>query len=590
MKDVTVGVVKFLKPIAYWVLGAALLSAGIAAWQRHLASELYSRIYRVGFGDDPPFQFRDEAGRPSGVAIEIVKEAALRRGIHLEWVQPAHFAVSAIEHGETDLWVLMTDLPERHGKIYITEPYLTMERCFLVLKSSGASSARDLQHARIGYRQSWAGAPAPQRANGASSNADQLYLRAHFPEAAAVPLPMERAGNLIQALKDHTVEAGLVNKTVIAAQLVSEGGREALDLINAPDAIGALGLGASFDARRAAASIRDEIDRMAEDGGMSRITEPWGFFQSASLNIIGQLADVKRTNRMLAGGVAGLSAAIVLVTLLTMLVRRERNAVRELGSQLISAQEHERTRIARDLHDDINQQLAMLAMALGRLKQSSAAYEDAGSEQWQRLLGQVEQVRSGVYRISHALHPALLELAGLVPALEALRRDVAAASGMGVTLDPGPLAEPGGKAVPAEVALCLYRVAQEALQNAVKHSTSKDAHIRIVQNGKTLELSVTDSGKGIPGASLRAGAGLGLVSMQERARLMHGRLRIDTHTEGPRKGTTVTIALPSEVVSWDSGGTRMVESPKARSAVSSASPAVEDPTLRGVSRRVGKVN
>ena len=560
---------KLSKPFALWALAAALLSAGIAVQQSYLSSELHSRVYRVGFGDDRPFQFRDEAGRPAGVAIEIVKEAARRRGIHLEWVQPAHFAVSAIEHGETDLWVLMTDLPERHGKIFISEPYLTMERCFLVLKSSGASFARDLEHARIGYRQSWTGAAAPERAAGASSNADQLYLQAHFPGAVAVPLPMERAATLVQALKDHAVDAELVNKTVIGAQLVSEGGREALDLINAPDAIGPLGLGASFDAQRAATSIRDEVDRMAEDGSMSKITEPWGFFQTASLNIVGQLADAKRTNRMLAGGVAGLAAATLLIAILSMLVHRERNVVRKLGSQLISAQEHERTRIARDLHDDINQQLAILAMSLGRLKRSKAANEQADTEPWQRLLGQVEQVRSGVYRISHALHPALLELAGLLPALEALRRDVAAASGMEVTLDPGPLAGPVGKTVPAELALCIYRVAQEALQNAVKHSDSKNAHIRLAQKRKTLELSVSDSGNGIPGSSLEAGAGLGLVSMQERARLMHGRLRIDTHTEGPRKGTTVTMSVPWKAVSSGTSGTTTVDGPQSPLAVSS---------------------
>lgn len=538
---------RVFKPIGYCLLVAVLIGTGLAAWQGYSESGLHSRIYRVGFGDDAPFQFRANDGRPTGVAVEIVKEAARRRNIHLEWVQPALFGASAIEHGEADLWVLMADLPERHRSMYISEPYLTMERCFLVLKGSGVRSAHDLEHARIAYRQSWASVPAPQGAAAVSSNADQLYLRAHFPQAAAVPLPIERAGSLVQALTDHTVDAGLLNKTVVAAQLVSEGGREALDLINAPDAIGPLGLGASFDSARAAKSIREEIDRMAEDGGVSRITEPWGFFQSASLNIVGQLADVKRTNRMLVEGVAGLAAATVLIALLSVLVRRERNAVRDLSSRLISAQEYERTRIARELHDDINQQLAMLAMSLGQMKRSSALPERLGSsEQWQRLLGLVEQVRSGVYRISHALHPALLELAGLLPALEALRRDVAAASGMAVSLDPGPLAQPGIKAVPPEVALCLYRVAQEALQNAVKHSASKEARIRLAQTGKTLELSVSDSGNGISSAALESATGLGLVSMQERARLMHGHLRIDSHREGPHQGTTVTVSLPMD--------------------------------------------
>lgn len=549
------------KPIGYGVLGAVLLATGIAAWQVHTASELHSRVYRVGFGEDPPFQFRGDGGTPTGVAIEIVKEAARRRGIHLEWVQPEHFGASAIEQGEADLWVLMTDLPERHRSMYISEPYLTMERCFVVLKGSGFGSARDLEHARIGYRQSWSSVPAkpglPAVSSnaaassnaGVSSNADELYVRAHFPSATAVPLPIERPGTLVQPLAEHAVDAELVNKTVMAERLASEGGHAALDLINAPDAIGPLSLGASFDAQGAARAIRGEMDRMAEDGGMGRVTEPWGFFQTASLNVVGQLADAKRTNRILVASVAGLIGAMALIWILMGSWRRQCNAVRDLTSRLISAQEEERMRIARDLHDDINQQLAVLSMSLGRLNRSSAASEPLGPQriderQWEGLLSLVDQIRRAVHRISHALHPELLELSGLRVALEALRRDVAAASGMAVTLDPGPLAETDGEPVPAEIALCLYRVAQEALQNAVKHSESREVRISITRTARSLDLSVSDSGIGVSSTALETRMGLGLVSMQERARLLNGSLRIDSRTEGPRRGTTVTLSVP----------------------------------------------
>ncbi len=547
--------VRLRKPIAYAVLGAVLLAAGIAAWQVHVTSELHSRVYRVGYGEDPPFQLRGDGATPTGVAIEIVKEAARRRGIHLEWVRPVHFAASAIEQGEADLWVLMTDLPERHRSMYISEPYLTMERCFLVLKDSGFASARDLEHARIGYRQSWSSAPAKPGPTAGSSNADELYVRAHFPSATAVPLPIERPGSLVQALADHAVDAELVNKTVITARLASERGQAALDLINAPDAIGPLGLGASFDAQRAAQAIRGEMDRMAEDGGMGRITEPWGFFQTASLNVVRQLADAKRTNGILVVSVAGLIGAMALIAMLMGSWRRQSNEVRDLTSRLISAQEEERMRIARDLHDDINQQLAVLSMSLGRLNRSSAASETLGPQRiderpWEGLLSLVDQIRRAVHRISHALHPELLELSGLRVALEALRRDVAAASGMAVSLDPGPLADTEGEPVPAEIALCLYRVAQEALQNAVKHSESREVRISVSRTislsrtSRSLDLSVSDSGIGIPSAALETRRGLGLVSMQERARLLQGNLRIDSRTEGPRRGTTVTLSVP----------------------------------------------
>ena len=551
---------KFSKTIGIILPIFVLIAAGIVAWQSRVAEELHSRVYRVGFGDDPPFQFRAADGTPTGVAVEIVKEAARRRGIHLQWIEPAHYSASAIEHGDTDLWVLMTDLPQRHSTMYISEPYLTMERCFLVLKGSGLRSSSDLAKAKIAYRQSWVNGPAA----GVSSNADQLYLRSHFPTATAIPVPMEQAGSLVQALRDHTVDAGLVNKTVMPAQLVSERQREDLDLINAPDAIGPLGLGASFSAKRAAQSIRGEIDTMAEDGSMGRITEPWGFFQTASLNIVGQLADVKRTNRMLAEGVAGLTIALFSIAFLAELVRRQRNSMRVLSARLISAQEQERTRIARDLHDDISQQLVTIGMSLSRFKRSSPAPEPSGAADWQGLQGQVERVRSGVHRISHALHPALLEFSGLLAALDALRRDIAAASGIPVSFDPGPLADAGGEPLPAETALCLYRVAQEALQNAVKHSGSPELHIRLARNRKDLELSVSDSGRGIRRSAMEGEAGLGLVSMRERARLMNGHLRIESHTDGPHRGTTVMISIPIPQPAHTGNGPSLTDRPPER--------------------------
>lgn len=525
-----------------WVLAAATLGVALAAWQVHLASELRSTTYRIGFGDDPPFQFRGAQAIPTGVAVEIVKEAARRRGIRLDWVQPPHFAASAIEHNEVALWVLMTDLPQRRQHVYLSEPFLTTERCFLVLKNRGFRSAHDLEHSRIAFRNSWS--PERNAVAAPSSNADELYLRAHFPEASTVPLPLERASSLMQALKDGAVDAALVNKTVVAESLLSDGERDALDLINVPDAIGSLSLGAAPEAGRAAKAIRDEIDRMAEDGSLRRITEPWGFFQGASLNIISQLADARRTSRMIAVGAAVLAVAAALIGFLFVRVRRERNSVRDLGARLISAQEQERTRLARDLHDDISQQVVTLALSVGRMKRLGSALLESGTEPWEHLLSQVEQIRAGVHSVSHRLHPAVLEYLGLLPALEALCKDTAAASGLDVTLRSNPDAASSTKALPAETALSLYRIAQEALQNAVKHSGSKQVSLLVAQNAATLELSVSDSGKGIPDAAMRAGTGLGLVSMRERARLMNGHLRIETHSEGQFGGTTVTVSIP----------------------------------------------
>jgi signal transduction histidine kinase len=138
--------------------------------------------------------------------------------------------------------------------------------------------------------------------------------------------------------------------------------------------------------------------------------------------------------------------------------------------------------------------------------------------------------------VSHRLHPAKLKLLGLLPTLDALCRDVSKESSVQVGFHAGPM-PPG---VGETTALCLFRVAQEALQNAVKHSHARRVDVHLASTPSHLILRVTDDGDGFDPLASRS-AGIGLVTMRERVELAGGRLRIDS---APARGTTVEVTIP----------------------------------------------
>ena len=109
------------------------------------------RVYRIGWDPDPPFQAVGADAHPTGLAIELVREAARRRGIRHEWVRQPGGADAALRDQKVDLWPLLTVIPERKGRVHITEPYLETEHCFLVRAESGFTEIRDLARALISY-------------------------------------------------------------------------------------------------------------------------------------------------------------------------------------------------------------------------------------------------------------------------------------------------------------------------------------------------------------------------------------------------------------------------------------------------------
>jgi signal transduction histidine kinase len=208
--------------------------------------------------------------------------------------------------------------------------------------------------------------------------------------------------------------------------------------------------------------------------------------------------------------------------------------IRDLGGRLLSAQESERSRIARELHDDFGQQLALLSIDLERLGLGHQPHPDAG-EITARALERVHALARSLRTLSHRLHPAKLQIVGLVPALASLQRELSHPD-IAVTFSH----ENVPPALPNALTLCLYRVVQEGVQNAIKHSVARQVSVHLSGTGNRIELVIADDGVGFD-ADTEVGKGLGLISMAERLETLGGTLKIRSR---PGAGTRLVVTVP----------------------------------------------
>jgi PAS domain S-box-containing protein len=207
-----------------------------------------------------------------------------------------------------------------------------------------------------------------------------------------------------------------------------------------------------------------------------------------------------------------------------------------LSQRLIEAQEQERSRLARELHDDINQRLAVLLLSLEIARKRQGSPTEL-REQLRVAIDTATSLASDVQSLSHRLHSSKLQTLGLERAAREVCREFSERSSLVIDFQSDDVAT----AVGEEVALCLYRVLQEALQNAVKHSGAPHIAVSLETDLNAIALTVQDSGIGFETGKAFRGRGLGLVSMKERLKLVNGQLSIETRSPG---GTTIRARVP----------------------------------------------
>jgi signal transduction histidine kinase len=229
----------------------------------------------------------------------------------------------------------------------------------------------------------------------------------------------------------------------------------------------------------------------------------------------------------------------------------DRKQAEELKStmtrKLILAQERERRRISRELHDDINQRLALMSIDLEQLLEKQDRLPSDVRNGLISLRERAMELSSDIESLSHQLHSSKLEYVGLVKAIESFCREFGQKHGLeinfrkeNISTSPSP-----------EISLCLFRVLQEALSNAAKYSGVDTVQVELAQRSGQMHLKVCDSGLGFDLQKAGVAVGLGLTSMQERVRLVNGSMRIQSW---PLAGTTIDVVVPLDDVSQELTG------------------------------------
>jgi signal transduction histidine kinase len=235
-------------------------------------------------------------------------------------------------------------------------------------------------------------------------------------------------------------------------------------------------------------------------------------------------------------------------------LRLAKERERHLSSELINAEEQERRRIASELHDDFSQRLAVLSLGLENVDEATPASLADVHQRLQELVRSTSELSTDLHTLSHRLHSSTLESLGLVPAVAALCKEFTANQGIRVDFTTTEIP----RSVHSDTALCVFRIVQEGLRNLRKHSGAEEATVDLKMTGERLEITVRDEGYGFDLQGLHKNEGLGIRSMEERARSLGGKFEIHS---GPGKGTTLKARLP---LTADPGVAK--KKPKGRSA------------------------
>jgi signal transduction histidine kinase len=225
--------------------------------------------------------------------------------------------------------------------------------------------------------------------------------------------------------------------------------------------------------------------------------------------------------------------------------RATEDVMANLSGQLINAREEERSRIARELHDNLSQKLALLSIEIEQLALILPQSVERIRAGLSKALKRVQDISAETHRLSYALHPTKLDRLGLASAAMSLCREVYSQNGLKVDCDFKDIPND----LPRDIALCLYRVIQESLQNIVKHSGACNASVELHGSLSEIRLRVTDEGVGFkPGPMVRKNA-MGLLSMQERLKLVGGMISIESQ---PLRGTRIDATVPWSIPSLHS--------------------------------------
>jgi PAS domain S-box-containing protein len=355
-----------------WGVGVSLvLAGGLYFTAIYFQPHIEDRVYRIGWQDVPPFQQKGKDGTPTGVAVDLVRDAARRRGIRLEWVWYPGSSEAALRNQEVDLWPLITITPERLRAIHISKPYLQHNHHLLVLASSGYSQVSDLDSASVSYR---------------DLPINEQLMRRVLPRARAVPAATheEAVASVCTGRADAVFLDEFSTGTIQLSGISCPSQR--LRVIPLPTLKSSLGVGSTLHASRVADEIRRGINDSAVEGELARILANQGFFSSSNLEYFTALLNAERRERWLKAATGTFAGLLVLVVIAADRIRRQRDRIKRTGEALRQSEEELRL-LADNLNDmvlayDMERRLVFANPAVERVTGYSTGALQEGFLSW----------------------------------------------------------------------------------------------------------------------------------------------------------------------------------------------------------------
>ena len=274
-----------------------------------------AKVYKIGYGGDRPLHYRGDDGKPTGLAVSMVQEAARRRGIRLEWVQAA-MAMEDLRSQRLDLFVLLTDLPERRNLVHLTTPYLATETAFLVREKSTFHNLGDLASARIAF-----------------NNLEVHRLAVARLVPGSVRIPRGSTTEAIGAIHGGMADAAYVDQYAGVIGLLDGAASEPLRIIPSGVPVRQLALASTFESQGPADEIRDEIAKLSENQQLTPVLAHWSMFPVLMSESVDALNQERMKVRALGWGAMVLAILILVFAGLVWRLRQRNGLLAESESR-----------------------------------------------------------------------------------------------------------------------------------------------------------------------------------------------------------------------------------------------------------------